>query len=362
QKGAVGRFKLNDMQPLLKELPAIPSFFHQAYHKKKRSLADAVRDYINTLFGRYGLVILDADNRGQKMLFRRVMKADILDQKIAPSVRSSTKELEELGYSTQVNARDINFFYLYEQGRFRIERNGEGFKLVDGDKTFTREEIEREIESFPERFSPNVVLRPLYQEMILPNLAYIGGPSELVYWLQLKSMFEEQEVVFPILMPRNFGLVIPSHIERKRQATQIPVKDYFLDKAKLLNEKVEDHSEKELSLDEKRKELDDVFRNIHDQAEAIDITLGQHVEAQQAKLHKVLANMEKKFVRAEKRNHDDLVRQISSVREYIFPGGSLQERHDNFLNFYQNDPSFIEKLIDNMDPFNYRFNIFTYGE
>jgi len=361
QQGAVGRFNLDDLQPLLGGLQAIPGFFHQAY-RKGQSLADAVREYMTSLFGAYGLVVLDADNKAQKSLFRNVMEADVIDGSIAPVVRATTDELEALGYSTQVNARDINFFYLADEGRYRIASESGEYHLVDGDRSFSTEEMKNIIATEPERLSPNVVLRPLYQEYILPNLAYVGGPSELIYWLQLRGMFRELEMPFPILMPRNFGLVIPAHIERKRKSTHLSISEYFRNLSAILGEKVLDHTEHELSLQDKQGSIDEIFRDIYEQATSIDPTLGQHVEAQQAKLHKVLKKMEKKFIRAEKKNHDDLVRQITAVKEYIFPDGHLQERYENFLNFYQNDPDFIDQLMKLTDPFAYRFNIFTYGE
>ena len=360
QKGAVGRFSLSDMKPLLDDLSAIPTFFQHAY-RNNETLSGAVREYMNALFGKFGLVVLDADNHRQKGLLRPMMRKDILSQENADSVRKATEQLKKIGYTTPVNPREINFFYLSPEGRFRIEKSGSSYSLVDGNKTFTEKEIQDEIENNPENFSPNVVLRPYYQELILPNLAYVGGPSELVYWLQLKSIFDENNLVFPILLPRNFGLIITHPVERKRIKTGLPLDDYFIDTDKLLNEKVRDHSSKELSLSKETEVLDEVFKSIHQRAVDIDFTLGQHVEAQQAKLHNILRNIEKKFVRAEKRNNDDLVNQILSIKNSIFPGGTFQERRENFLSFYQDNDGFIDELIGKMDPFSFKLNVFTNG-
>jgi bacillithiol biosynthesis cysteine-adding enzyme BshC len=361
QKGAVGRFELNDIRPLLHELSAIPAFFHKAYGAKW-NLADAVRCYMNDLFGEYGLVVLDPDNHDQKSLFKSAMKADIIDNSQAPEVLRTSEELQALGYKTQINPREINFFYVEEQLRSRIEKAGDSYQVVDTDISFNLDEMRGLIDEKPECLSPNVVLRPLYQETILPNLAYVGGPSELIYWLQLKGVFDKMGISFPILMPRNFGLVVPAHVERKRARTEIPIESFFEGADNLVETVVKEESENVLSLDTYQDQLEALFSEIKEKAGAIDQTLVAHVDAQRQRGNNALSNIEKKFLRAEKRNHDTLTNQIESVYYELFPGGGLQERHDNFLNFYQSDPSFINRLMEYFDPFDYRFNILTYGD
>ena len=361
QTGAVGRFDLKDLRPLLESLNAIPSFFQKAYGNKWK-LADAVRCYMNELFGEYGLVVLDPDNHDQKALFQQAMKADIIENALAPEVVKTSEEIHALGYKTQINPREINFFFVEGQVRSRIEKSGDRYQLVDSDLSFSREEMQELIEEKPECLSPNVVLRPLYQETVLPNLAYVGGPSELIYWLQLKGIFEKMDVLFPILMPRNFGLVVPAHIERKRAKTELPIERYFEGPETLIDTVVKQESENVLSLEPYQEQLEALFSEIKQKAGAIDQSLIAHVDAQRQRGNNALSGIEKKFLRAEKRNHDTRTNQIESVYYDLFPGGGLQERHDNFLNFYQSDPSFISRLIDHFDPFDYRFNILTYGD
>src|SRR5690606_41817853 len=110
-------------------------------------------------------------------------------------IEETSALLESLGYSTQVHARDINFFYLTDEYRERIVRLDDGrFEVLHQQRLFSEQELQAEIDTHPERFSPNVVMRPLYQEVILPNLAYIGGGAEIVYWLQLKANFDQYGV------------------------------------------------------------------------------------------------------------------------------------------------------------------------
>ena len=203
QTGAVGRFNTKGLDALANEVPGDVTIFKEAYLKSK-TLSQAVRHYVNELFGKEGLVALDGDDRSLKALFRDSMQKDIFNQEYKAVVDATNAGLEELGYKTQVFCRDINFFYLDNGVRSRIEKDGAGFKVVDTEISFSADDIKKLIQEEPEKFSPNVILRPLYEETILPNLAYIGGPAEVIYWLQLKEMFTRAGTPFPILMPRNF--------------------------------------------------------------------------------------------------------------------------------------------------------------
>ncbi len=361
QTGAVGRFSVTDMKPLLTRLSAFPPAFLNAYQSSD-TLAEAVRKYMHSLFGEYGLVVLDADDSRLKSLFTQVMRDDILECAVQPLVADVSKKLDDRGFKTQVFAREVNFFFLEDGIRDRIERDGEQYRLAESGRTFSRGEMEQLISGSPEKLSPNVILRPLYQEMVLPNIAYCGGPSELIYWLQLRPVFDKYEVPFPILLPRNFAMIIPAHVERKWNKTRCSLDDLFLDRHELLNKATLRDSEREVTLNGHKEDIQQAFRQIQAQAEAIDPTMGQHVEAQWARTEKKLVGMEKKFIRAEKRHHDDLLRQICDVHDTLFPGGGLQERHDNLMNFLQTDPEIVGKLKEELSPFDTRFNIIHYGE
>ena len=210
QRGAVGRMNPQELKTLFRQIPEKLSLFEEAYLKHS-TLADATRFYVNELFGAEGLVCLDADDAALKRVFALVMRDELTQQKSGELVHHQTQKLEMLGYKTVIAPRDINLFYLDNQLRERIERKENGaYRVVHTSLTFSEGELLTLLKEHPERFSPNVVLRPLYQETILPNLAYIGGPSEVPYWLQLKPVFEHYQTTFPILMPRNFALYIPS--------------------------------------------------------------------------------------------------------------------------------------------------------
>jgi uncharacterized protein YllA (UPF0747 family) len=193
--------------------------------------------------------------------------------------------------------------------------------------------------------------------MILPNLAYVGGPSEVVYWLQIKEVFNYFKTPFPIVMPRNFALVMEHTAIRKFEKTKLELKDLFEEKNYLFNHWVLKNSQKNITVGEERDIINKVFQQLRDRASTIDQTLSPFVSAEGKRALNSIEKIERKFLRAEKRFHTDKLRQIEDLKNVLFPNNSLQERVENFLNFYQQDYSFIQKLLSCFDPFDYQFNI-----
>lgn len=360
QTGAVGRFDTKGLDALVKELPGDVSVFKEAYSKNNK-LSDSVRHYVNALFGDEGVVVLDADDHDLKSLFKNVIADDVLKGSTLKFVTETNDKLEALHYKTQIFCRDINFFYLDDQLRSRIEKDGDKFKVLDTKLEFTEAEIKKLIETEPEKFSPNVILRPLYQEVILPNLGYTGGPAEVIYWLQLKSVFDHHNIPFPILLPRNFALVIEGPTQRKLEKAGLTYPQLFEDKNFLFNDWTLKHSKHNLTVGKELNTLQTIFDDLKARAAAIDPTLSPFVGAEGKRALTSLEKIERKMLRAEKRLQSDKLRQIEEVKDLLFPNGNLQERTDNFLNFYQKDHAFISKLLTYFDPFDFRLHILTYA-
>lgn len=352
QTGAVGRFDPSQLATIAKKLPQGAEFFEEAYSQE--SLAKSGRAYVNHLFGHEGLVVVDADDQDLKKLFIPVIEDDLFAHSSEKLVAKTSDSLESLGYKTQVHAREINFFYLDKNIRERLEKTDTGFHVLNTDISFSEEEIRQLIEASPERFSPNVILRPLYQETILPNLAYVGGPSEVVYWLQLKDVFDHFQTPFPLLMPRNFALVIEKHLSEKWGKTGLESADLFLSADQSFSKWVSKNTHHELSYADELAQLEQITEQLKTKAEEIDPTLLQHLDALHATHTKKIQLAEKKLLRAEKRKYEDKKTQILSLKGALFPSGSLQERRENFLNFYLKDPEFIQKLLHTFDPFEYQ--------
>lgn len=357
QKGGVGRMDPSGLQQIIDSLKDKPEVFEKAY-KNNPTLAGAVRQYMHELFGGEGLVCIDGDDISLKELFKDVIHDDIFNHSAEKIVAQTSKGLENLGYKTQIHARDINFFFLEDNFRERIEQNGDGFVVAHNEeKHFSKEEMEAIINAFPNSLSPNVVLRPLYQETILPNLAYLGGPSEVCYWLQLKDIFEHYGLPFPILLPRNLALVVNEPTKKRLDKLGLLAEELFQEDAVLKRNFVEKNSENALSLENEISEISNVYNEILKKAVEVDPTLKAAIESEKVKHISSLENLEKRIKKAEERKFETSIGQLLTLKEKLFPGGGLQERSDNFLNFYLNDPEFINKLYPAFDPLDFRFNI-----
>lgn len=323
-------------------------------------LADATRYLVNAIFGRYGLVIIDADDVRFKMQYAPIIEQDIIQQNSFRHITETNTKLEKLGVHIQVNPREINFFYLRDQSRERIVFEDGKYAVLNTEITFTDEELKREIAEHPEYFSPNVVMRPLYQECILPNIAYIGGGAEVVYWLELKSTFDHYHVDFPILILRNSGLVIRKESAVKIKAMQLTNADLFKPAGTIKNEWVKKHSEHTLNLDAEVQALSTVFEQIKGKAAQVDPTLKPSAEAVEKRLEHAMENLAKKLVKAERKNYQIRLEQIDQIKAELFPNNSLQERTENFgLLYVKWGQQFIDELLKAFEPLDFKFTVIT---
>ena len=216
----------------------------------------------------------------------------------------------------------------------------------------------RQLNEEPEKFSPNVVMRPLYQEIILPNLAYIGGPGELAYWLQLKGFFDFSEVPFPILVPRNFALWVDTNSQKKLDKLHLEVKDLFQELEELKKRIIKNQSAEELSLSAEMETIGAVYDAIIEKAIKIDPTLKGPSGGEKVKTLKSLEGLEKRLLKAEKQKHEGSLKQLDNLVTRFFPNGSLQERYDNFIPLYlKHGKGFLDALFENFDPLNQTFQI-----
>lgn len=361
QKGAVGRMNtkgLNDLGFKEEKAKELGKFYKES-ETKNENLAQATRNIVHSFYQKDNLVILDGDDAALKKLFIPIIKNELETQNSHLYIEESSKKLDELGYKTQVTPREINLFYLEDNLRERIVKNDSNntFEILNTTITFSESEMMELIESNPEKFSPNVALRPVYQEIILPNLSYTGGPGELAYWLQLKSMFEYFEVDFPILLPRNFVLFIPKVIHQKMSKTNLSYADIFNSFDTLRINYATQNAENDVLLEEERKNLESIFDKIESKSIKTDISLQQSIAGEKTKALKRLEHISKKLRKAEERRQSDSINQIKSVKENLFPKGSLQERYDNFLSFVINDAAFLDKIQEVLNPFDLRFLI-----
>jgi len=338
------------------ELAAIVEKAYAGFDK----LADATRYLVNALFGQYGLVIIDADDARFKQQYASIIERDIMEQNSFRNITATNEELHKLGVHIQVNPREINFFYLQDKLRERIVFENDTYHVLNTETRFTPDELRQEIAQHPERFSPNVVMRPLYQECILPNIAYIGGGAEVVYWLELKSTFDYYGVNFPVLLLRNSGLIVGKESAVKIQKMELSTADLFKSADTIKNEWVKKHSEHTLSLQTEWQALQQVFDTMKQRLLKVDATLAPSAEAVQTRLKHAIDNLEKKLVKAERLNYQVRLQQIEQLKAELFPKDSLQERNENFgLLYVRWGQQFIDELIKNFEPLAFQFAVLT---
>jgi bacillithiol biosynthesis cysteine-adding enzyme BshC len=297
------------------------------------TIAEATFRLLNHLFSDYGLLVLQPDRASLKEQMIPLFRDDLNTHLPYHLVERSRAELSK-SYKVQVNPREINLFYLEDGSRQRIVKKDQQF-IIDGtNKQFTQEEMMQELDNHPERFSPNVVLRGIYQETILPNIAFIGGGSETAYWLELKSLFDHYQVPFPVLVLRNSYVLMSESQEKMLLKTGWKLEDLFHADFDLMNRLVKEKSDHKLSLEQEISVAKQFYGTIRANATAIDKTLEKHVLAIEKKALTHLQNLEKKMLRAEKRKFEAEHRQLQKLKSELFPNNGLQERVENILPYY----------------------------
>lgn len=362
QTGAVGRMKIDKglikliglMEGQLSVLPngnEIISLLKEHY-KDGTTIKDATFRFVNSLFAEYGLVVLLPDNAALKNQMTKLFEDDLLHQTASGIVEKTDKKLQAAGYKVQAHPREINLFYLLNDKRERIEKQGTRYqptgqagKAQGTGLDLSEDELKKELQEHPERFSPNVILRGLYQETILPNLAFIGGGGETAYWLQLKDLFDHYKVPFPVLVLRNSFLVVEKKWQEKVTHLGFTVEDFFLPEQELMSRLVAKESRNEIKLNGSFTGIEKLYDGFKKQAASVDSTLEKHVDALKLQTVFRLQELEKKMLRAEKRKFADQQRQIHTIKEHLFPGDGLQERQENISYYYAKwGREFIQKL------------------
>lgn len=356
QTGAVGRFSTKEMETLLAELPEAYPIFEEAYRNSK-NLTDATRAITHALFGEYGLVSIDGDDAELKQALTPVVEQELTLQLSNTLVEETNAELEQLGYKPQVYSREINLFYLTDTLRERIVLEEGKYKVLNTKLTYTLEELLQEAQEHPERFSPNVILRPLYEELVLPNLAYIGGGAEVAYWFQLKKLFEQYKLTFPLLMLRNSALYISRSNASRMHKLGLQPQDLFQEYQELKKQLSAQLHDEEIDLTTQREAVAAAFAEVEKLTETIEPTLVKAVGAEAQKAHNALQVLEKKISKARDSRHEQTFKQLENLKDKLFPGGVLQERKDNLLSYKTNNPDFIPALLHAFDPLEFKFTI-----
>ena len=369
QTGAVGRMKVDKeflhlLQQLENQISSLEfgvdlvTIFKRCY-QLNTTIQQATLEVINELFGEYGVIVLIPDHPELKRLLQPVFTKEINEQFSHQRVEETLSELSK-HYKMQAGGRELNLFYLLDDTRERIEANGNDFFVQNKNLQFTKDELLLDLEQHPERFSPNVILRGVLQETILPNVVFIGGGGELAYWLELKKVFEAVNVPYPVLLLRNSFLFVTKKQKQKMEGLDFTAADFFKDALTLLNDLTRQTSGNQISIGKEIKEAADLFINLRSLAAKVDVTLGEHTDALSALLEKKLIALQKKIMRAERRKYSTEKNQIEVLQQQLFPGKNLQERVENISGWYgRYGRVFIDIIYKNSLTLEQDFSIIT---
>ena len=354
QQGPTGPMQTEGLAEVLAQINGEKPEWLTAYTQAPTLMAAQVI-MMENLFGHLGLVVIDGRCPELKRHFKHTILKEITESFSYPKLQQQTADLEKAGYKAQIGGREINLFYMKPGLRARIVRTEGGFEALEH-KTFTHDELVSEAETHPEHFSPNVVLRPVYEETILPNLAYIGGPAEVAYWLQLRTVFEAAGVNFPAVWPRQSALYVPASLHKKWKELGFTPSDWFRTTPDLKAQYL-DASGAGVKLDAEWELWHKLFAQLEAKAREADKTVGESVAADKARLEKQVEGTFKKIEKAYERRHEQVLTQIEKTRERLMPGGGLQERSENFLTYYLSNPDWVNQIAQHIDPTRHEFNI-----
>ncbi|MBS1512352.1 MAG: bacillithiol biosynthesis cysteine-adding enzyme BshC [Bacteroidetes bacterium] len=343
QTGAVGRMKVDKALVQLIDTVSgqivvhphgseIISIMKDCY-KEGVTIEQATLQLVHQLFNQYGLLVLLPDDAALKQLYIPVIAKELTTQFSQHCVAETVKAFPA-AYKIQASGREINLFYLHGDRRDRIELDN-GQYIVHGTTiTFSKEAILDQLQQHPECFSPNVILRPAFQETVLPNVAFIGGGGELAYWMELKKVFEAVDVPYPALVLRNSYMLLEEAQQQKIKQMGFDAADLFKTETELINRFVKRESQLQLSLTKEKEALQEIYQSLKNISGAVDVTLVKHTEALQAKALQRIAILEKKMLKAEKKKFEAQQRQLYKLKAALFPNNNLQERVENMMPYY----------------------------
>jgi bacillithiol biosynthesis cysteine-adding enzyme BshC len=322
-----------------------------------KTIAQATFEIVNHLFVEYGLVVILPDSDNLKTLFTSVIEKELTTGFSNKAVQQTIQELSA-HYKVQAAGREINLFYLQDNKRERIVQTSNGFEVTAIGLQFTKEQILEDVKNNPSCYSPNVILRGVFQETILPNIAFIGGGGELAYWLELKQVFAEAAVPYPVLLLRNSFLLVPAKHAQQLHKLQMSTISLFKGLQVIIDNFVKEHTTNHLQIDTQIAAIDAQYTLIKEQAGRIDASLVQHIEALAHQQGQKLLQVQKKMLRSEKRKFETEQQQITKIMDQLFPCGSLQERVENIADWYKiYGTHFVRAIVENSDDFSKGFTL-----
>jgi bacillithiol biosynthesis cysteine-adding enzyme BshC len=356
QSGAVGRFNSADFSFVH---DAFAHFFDGKEGAIKKLLdfpfqgdyASYMQGLLSIAFAEEGVLVINPDTRAFKQLFVPVIKRELEESKAWKAVQQTNGAIESAGYHPQAQARPINLFYLTQNARTRIEKHEKHYQL--GNETVDFESLMSRVEAEPESFSPNVILRPVYQETILPNLAYVGGGGEMAYWIQLKGVFEAHQTLFPLIQQRVSIHLIDAAMKKRMEKLKWEPLRFFEPKERLRKQYLDEQEHEATDWSQVYSRLNAVQEEAERQTLKIDTAMESLTKAEFVRIRKQVESIEQKLIKHLKQRHEQTLHAIDFVVDRTIPENTLQERFFHWLHFAPdgNYPKLFMRLLEEIDPF-----------
>jgi bacillithiol biosynthesis cysteine-adding enzyme BshC len=314
-------------------------------------VAEAFARWIERLLGPHGLVVFDASDAAVKPLLR-----DLFHREISTRGRTSSLAIEAgaalsaRGHAPQVVPQtDSVSLFRIDGARKPIRIDGDGF--VAGEETFTAAALEAEALSHPQRFSPNVLLRPVVQDTLFPTICYVAGPSEVAYLGQLGEVYRHFDLPMPLIHPRATATLVDSATARFLQKYDVPFEGLQPQDEAALNRLLESQLPPtvEAALNEAEETIQSSMTRAVDAVSAVDATLAGAARTTLGKMDHELKALRGKVIQAAKRRDETLRRQFIRAQGQTFPQGQPQERTLSvvyFFNLY--GPALIDRLLEEL--------------
>ncbi|MFZ1281376.1 MAG: bacillithiol biosynthesis cysteine-adding enzyme BshC, partial [Ignavibacteriaceae bacterium] len=316
-----------------------------------KSFKQGFKELLFWLFDEYGLIIFDPQDPKVKTILKPIFKKEVNDFTIhTQKLIQVSAKLEEL-YHAQVKVKPVNLFYHTDDGRYSVEPVEEIFKLRRKRKQFTKEEILNEIEEHPERFSPNVLLRPICQDYLFPTGFYIAGPSEISYFAQITPLYDFYKIVTPVVFPRSSVTILEKNIGAALDKYDLTLNDVYLGLDELKEKVISGLSENNLDkvFKESETEIELTFDKLKENLFAVDKTLVDASARYKEKMLASFSELKTKAIKAQESKHETTIRQLTRISNLLYPLENLQEREINFAYFYNKyGRDLIRKIYDDI--------------
>ncbi|MEE9288364.1 MAG: bacillithiol biosynthesis cysteine-adding enzyme BshC [Bacteroidota bacterium] len=332
--------KLDDVLINTEFKPSLLSML-KTYYAPGASLSTSFVGLLNSFFQGIGLVYINSNDKELKDMLVPIFQREIQNYpRIGQAVIDRSAEIEER-YHAQVKPKAVNLFLFHKGGRYLVEpRDREkDFALKGTRHHLTREELESIATVSPEMLSPNVVLRPICQDYLLPTAMYVAGPSEIAYFAQLKPVYKYYDVTMPIIYPRSSVTLLEHKVEKVLEKYQLPLVEFFGEHESIWRKVIDQLSDVNVDglFTTATKDVENGLSQLDFGLSQIDQTLSGPLEATRSKMNNLLSILKDRTQEAQKKKHDLALRQIQKVTTHVCPNSSLQERQLNvvyFLNKY----------------------------